>query len=60
MDTYVEHIWVRLSRRCIVILDNEGYDATVHFKWDEEGMEGFMEQVAKMKDLPEDLVTICQ
>tara|TARA_Y100000004_G_C8810282_1_gene367362 strand:+ start:46 stop:240 length:195 start_codon:yes stop_codon:yes gene_type:complete len=57
-DTCLEHIWVSLSSRTIKILDDEGYDEVVKYKFDMEGAEGFHETIATFKEnIPEDMIT---
>tara|TARA_A200000159_G_scaffold145999_1_gene152007 strand:- start:5334 stop:5531 length:198 start_codon:yes stop_codon:yes gene_type:complete len=57
-DTYLEHIWVTISQRTIKIMDNEGVDEVIKWKFDEEGAEGFSETIAEFnKNVPEDLIT---
>ena len=55
--TYLEHIWVNIPKRSVKILDTEGYEEKVTWKFDTEGMEGFMETLSTFQDLPEDLIT---
>lgn len=33
-----------------MIVDDEGYDKTVTWKWDDEGSEGFAETVSRIQD----------
>ena len=57
-ETYLEHIWVDFPRRNIKILDNEGYDEIVQYRWDKEGAEGFWETVSSFKEnVPEEMTT---
>tara|TARA_B100000131_G_scaffold183887_1_gene177239 strand:- start:231 stop:437 length:207 start_codon:yes stop_codon:yes gene_type:complete len=57
-DTYLEHIWVNVPKRQVKIMDHEGADETVCWKFDEEGAEGFTETLATFKDhIPEDMIT---
>tara|TARA_Y200000002_G_scaffold187024_1_gene154396 strand:- start:1080 stop:1286 length:207 start_codon:yes stop_codon:yes gene_type:complete len=55
--TYLEHIWVNIPKRSVKILDTEGYEEKVTWKFDTEGMEGFMETLSTFQDLPKDLIT---
>ena len=55
--TYLEHIWVNIPKRRVKILDTEGYEEKVTWKFDTEGMEGFMETLSTFQDLPKDLIT---
>ena len=48
-ETFLEHIWVYVNQRRVVIMDNEGYEETVKFRWDEEGAEGFQETIENFK-----------
>jgi len=57
-DSVLEHIWVTISDRTIKILDSEGYDEVIRYKFDMEGAEGFTETIAAFKEnVPEDMVT---
>ena len=50
-DTSVEHIFINFSKRSVKIVDDEGYDKTVTWKWDDEGSEGFAETVSTIEDI---------
>tara|TARA_Y100000287_G_scaffold167062_1_gene150108 strand:- start:33 stop:224 length:192 start_codon:yes stop_codon:yes gene_type:complete len=57
-STYLEHIWVNISTRTVKILDNEGVDEVINWKFDAEGAEGFQETIVEFnKNIPEDLIT---
>ena len=57
-STYLEHIWVNIAQRTVKILDNEGVDEVITWKFDEEGAEGFHETIVDFnKNIPEDLIT---
>ena len=62
MESHVEsklaHVFVNFSKRTIKIVDDEGYDKTVNWKWDNEGSEGFSETVRDIEDiLDPDMIT---
>jgi len=57
METYLEHVWINVSKREVKIMDNEGYDETIRFKFDEEGSEGFAETLANFSELNPSLFT---
>lgn len=60
LDTNVEQIFINLSRRSIKILDNEGYDKTVRWKWNAEGAEGFTETISDIHEVADpELITYC-
>tara|TARA_R100000005_G_C4854895_1_gene119339 strand:- start:289 stop:483 length:195 start_codon:yes stop_codon:yes gene_type:complete len=60
MSTNLAHVFVNFSRRSINIVDDEGYDKTVKWKWDNEGAEGFSETVNEIQDiLDPDMITYC-
>ena len=44
-DTSVAQIFVNFSKRKITVMDDEGYEKEVQWKWDKEGSEGFAETV---------------
>tara|TARA_B100001996_G_scaffold380169_1_gene367145 strand:+ start:2240 stop:2443 length:204 start_codon:yes stop_codon:yes gene_type:complete len=57
-DTYLEHIWVNIPKREVKIIDDEGYDEKVVWKFDDEGAEGFTETLATFKHfIPDDMIT---
>jgi hypothetical protein len=57
-ETYLEHIWVNISQRTIRMMDNEGVDELIKWKFDEEGAEGFQETIVSFNEnLPTDLIT---
>ena len=59
-DRSVEQIFINFSKRSVKILDNEGYDKTVNWKWDIEGAAGFAETVSDIQDaVVPDLITYC-
>ena len=59
-DRSVEQIFINFSKRFVKILDNEGYDKTVNWKWDIEGAAGFAETVSDIQDAVDpDLITYC-
>ena len=55
--TYLEHIWVNIPKRSVKILDTEGYEEVVTWKFDNDGCEGLMETLTSFNELPEDLIT---
>tara|TARA_B100001250_G_scaffold287635_1_gene249457 strand:+ start:3207 stop:3401 length:195 start_codon:yes stop_codon:yes gene_type:complete len=60
MSDTVEHIFINLSKRSIKLVDEEGYEEVVEWKWDNEGSEGFSETVATISELVDsDQVTYC-
>ena len=57
-ETYLEHIWVDVSKREVKIMDNEGYDEIVTWEFSEDGVDGFTETLQHFKRLvPEDMIT---
>lgn len=59
-DRSVEQIFINFSKRSVKILDNEGYDKTVNWKWDIEGAAGFAETVSDIQDAVDpDIITYC-
>ena len=60
MSTNLAHVFVNFSKRSINIVDDEGYDKTVNWKWDFEGAAGFSETVSELEDiLDPDMITYC-
>jgi hypothetical protein len=59
-DTSVAQIFVNFSKRKITIMDDEGYEKEVQWKWDKEGSEGFAETVDSIqRTIDADLITYC-
>lgn len=57
-ETYLEHIWVNIPTRTVKILDSEGYDEVINWKFDEEGSEGFAETLATFSEnVPSEIIT---
>ena len=42
---YLAHIFINFSKRSVKLVDDEGYEQNVIFKFDEEVAEGFAETV---------------
>lgn len=60
MSDTVEHIFINLSKRSIKLVDEEGYEEVIEWKWDKEGSEGFSETVATISEhVDSDQVTYC-
>jgi len=62
LKPYLAHIFINFSKRSIKLVDEEGYEQTVQFKFDDEGAEGFGETVNSINDDPDldsDTVTYC-
>ena len=59
---YLAHIFINFSKRSIKLVDDEGYEQNVTFKFDEEGAEGFADTVNSINadpHLDSDTVTYC-
>jgi len=57
---FINHAFIYFNERRIVIQDDEGYDETVKFHFDEEGAEGFAHICNFLQDrLPSDSRTYC-
>ena len=48
---YLAHIFINFSKRSVKLVDDEGYEQNVIFKFDEEGAEGFAETVDLLKQV---------
>jgi len=60
VESELAHVFVNFSKRTIKVVDDEGYDKTVNWKWDKEGSEGFSETVSDIEDiLDPDMITYC-
>lgn len=59
-DTQLAHVFVNFSKRSIQILDDEGYEKEVEWKFDKEGSQGFIETVSELPEiLDDDMITYC-
>ena len=57
-ETYLEHIWVNIPQRTVKIMDNEGVDEVINWKFDAEGAEGFYETITQFNEnVPEEFIT---
>ncbi len=62
LEPYLAHIFINFSKRSVKLMDDEGYEQTVEFKFDEEGSEGFAETINRISNDPfidSDMVTYC-
>lgn len=50
-DTKLAQVFVNFSKRSMRIMDNEGYEKTVEWKWDQEGADGFTETVSELHEI---------
>ncbi|AIX35139.1 hypothetical protein Syn7803US61_15 [Synechococcus phage ACG-2014d] len=50
-DIYLQHVFVNMSKRQVTLIDDEGYDETVTWKFDEEGAEGFYETLENFRSI---------
>ena len=41
---YIDQVFINFSRRSVKIVDSDGYDDTIEWKWNEEGANGFWKQ----------------
>ncbi|WAX22992.1 hypothetical protein [Synechococcus phage S-M1] len=59
MDS-LSHIFVNFSKRKMTLVDDEGYEKDVQWKFDDEGAEGFSETIAEVQEIVDnDLITYC-
>jgi len=59
MDT-LSHIFVNFSKRKMTLVDDEGYEKDVQWKFDDEGAEGFSETISEIQEIIDnDLITYC-
>jgi len=58
MSDAISHIFVKFSARQFTIVDEEGYEDVVKYKWDQDGAEGFHETISNIKGyVPDDMIT---
>ena len=50
---YIEHAFIHISTRRIVIRDEEGYTEEYRYDFDEQGMESYSEMVNLLQDFLE-------
>lgn len=59
-ETTLQHVFINFSKRKVTIVDDEGYERDVQWKWDQEGSEGFAETVEQIQHIVDsDLITYC-
>ena len=46
----VEHVFINLSKRKVTLVDNEGYEQDIDYKFDSEGSAGFTETIGMIQD----------
>tara|TARA_B100000945_G_scaffold313177_1_gene308806 strand:+ start:4123 stop:4317 length:195 start_codon:yes stop_codon:yes gene_type:complete len=57
---YVEHAFIHMSTRKVILRDEEGYTEEVRFNFDEEGMGSFEDTISLLQDFldPDDLTFV--
>jgi len=57
---YVEHAFIHVAKRRVVLRDEEGYTEEVRFNFDEEGMSSFEDTISLLQDFldPDDLTFV--
>jgi hypothetical protein len=59
MDS-LSHIFVNFSKRKMTLVDDEGYEKDVQWKFDDEGAAGFSETISEVQEIVDnDLITYC-
>lgn len=59
-ETTLQHVFINFSKRKVTIVDDEGYERDVQWKWDQEGSEGFSETIDQIQQVVDpDLITYC-
>lgn len=48
-DALLQHCWIHVSQRRIVLQDDEGYQEEIQWKFDSEGSEGFSETIENIR-----------
>ena len=49
-EIVLEHVFINFSRRNVILLDEEGYESEINYKFDEEGSEGFSETISMIQN----------
>lgn len=56
----LEHVFINFSRRKVTLLDEEGYESEINYKFDDEGSTGFSETISMIQNqVPTDQITYC-
>lgn len=59
MDS-LSHIFVNFSKRKMTLVDDEGYENEVQWRFDEEGTEGFAETISEVQEIIDNnMITYC-
>jgi len=59
MDS-LAHVFVNFSKRKMTLVDDEGYEKEVQWKWDFDGAAGFSETISEVQEIIDnDLITYC-
>tara|TARA_R100001510_G_C7589078_1_gene159403 strand:- start:565 stop:774 length:210 start_codon:yes stop_codon:yes gene_type:complete len=57
-ESFLQHVFVNVSKRLVKIIDTEGYEETIQWKFDEEGAAGFAETLESFRKIDDpDLFT---
>ncbi|AIX17237.1 hypothetical protein Syn7803C76_14 [Synechococcus phage ACG-2014b] len=60
MNDALSHIFVNFSKRKVILVDEEGYEKDVQWKFDDEGSEGFSETISQIQEIVDnDMITYC-
>jgi hypothetical protein len=60
MTDALSHIFVNFSKRKVILVDEEGYEKDVQWKFDDEGSEGFSETISQIQEIVDnDMITYC-
>ena len=58
-EIYLAHVFVNIAKRQIKIISEDGYEATVTWKFDAEGAEGFADTTTAMiESLDKEMLTV--
>ncbi|MAG48781.1 hypothetical protein CMO86_03660 [Candidatus Woesearchaeota archaeon] len=59
MDS-LSHIFVNFSKRKMTLVDDEGYEKDVQWRFDDEGAEGFSETISEVQEIIDNnMITYC-
>ena len=60
MSDTLAHIFINFSKRKVTLVDDDGYEKCVQWKWDTEGAEGFADTVSDIQQIVDpNMITYC-
>tara|TARA_Y100000004_G_scaffold195098_1_gene261306 strand:+ start:1630 stop:1836 length:207 start_codon:yes stop_codon:yes gene_type:complete len=50
-EPFLQHVFVNVSKRSVKIIDTEGYEESIQWKFDMEGAAGFAETLERFRSI---------